>query len=106
MAIEMETKFQTYWREDYSPIASMAVVLDPWYKLKLVKFCFTKLDPLTCSEKVRATEDNLHALFIEYLKNSIVDVDFDGVESSSVRGDAEIVDEIVDAMNEYDIFEI
>lgn len=29
MAIEMETKFKKYWQQDYSPIASMAVVLDP-----------------------------------------------------------------------------
>ncbi|PHT35740.1 hypothetical protein CQW23_23440 [Capsicum baccatum] len=36
MAEEMEIKFKNYWQEDYSPIASMAVVLDPRYKLKLV----------------------------------------------------------------------
>ncbi|KAM3357405.1 hypothetical protein P3S68_020335 [Capsicum galapagoense] len=99
MAEEMTIKFKKYWQEDYSPIASMAVVLDPRYKLKLVRFCFTKLDPVTCNEKVKVVECNMHALFREYLKNSSVDVDM--VESSSGRDDVEVMDE----MDEYDTFE-
>ncbi|XP_070003136.1 zinc finger BED domain-containing protein DAYSLEEPER-like [Nicotiana tabacum] len=37
MAMEMEKKFTKYWQDDYSPIASMAIVLDPRYKFKLIK---------------------------------------------------------------------
>ncbi|KAF3664131.1 hypothetical protein FXO38_10306 [Capsicum annuum] len=99
MAEEMTIKFKKYWQEDYSPIASMAVVFDPRYKLKLVRFCFTKLDPVTCNEKVKVVECTMHALFREYLKNSSVDVDM--VESSSGRDDVEVMDE----MDEYDTFE-
>uniref|UniRef100_A0A3Q7FIN2 HAT C-terminal dimerisation domain-containing protein n=1 Tax=Solanum lycopersicum TaxID=4081 RepID=A0A3Q7FIN2_SOLLC len=32
-----------------------------------MKFCFSKLDSLTCNEKEKAVEDNLHQLF-EYMK--------------------------------------
>jgi Domain of unknown function (DUF4413) len=42
MAKKMEEKFNKYW-EDYSSILSFAVVLDPRYKLKVVKFCYQKL---------------------------------------------------------------
>ncbi|KAF3672953.1 hypothetical protein T459_03373 [Capsicum annuum] len=94
MAEEMTIKFKKYWQEDYSPIASMAVVFDPRYKLKLVRFCFTKLDPVTCNEKVKVVECTMHALFREYLKNSSVDVDM--VESSSGRDDVEVMDEMDD----------
>ncbi|KAM3301185.1 hypothetical protein P3S67_015686 [Capsicum chacoense] len=59
MAEEMEIKFKKYRQEDYSPIASMALVLDPRYKLKLVRFCFTKLDPVIYSEKVKVVECNI-----------------------------------------------
>ncbi|KAM3394920.1 zinc finger BED domain-containing protein DAYSLEEPER-like [Capsicum galapagoense] len=99
MAKEMEIKFKKYRQEDYSPIASMALVLDPRYKLKLVSFCFTKRDPVICNEKVKVVECNMHALFREYLKNSSVEVDM--VESSSGRDHIEVVDE----MDEYDTFE-
>ncbi|KAM3378879.1 hypothetical protein P3S68_011292 [Capsicum galapagoense] len=99
MAEEMEIKFKKYWQEDYNPISSMEVALDPWYKLKLVRFCLTKLDPVTYNIKVKVVECNMHALFREYLKNLSVDVDM--VESSSGRDDVEVVDE----MDEYDTFE-
>lgn len=88
MAIEIENKFVKYWQDNYSPIASMAIVLDPRYKLRLEKFCFTKLDPLTCNEKVKVVEDNLHRLFKEYMK--IFDVE--KVGSSSRGCDGEMVD--------------
>ncbi|XP_060186469.1 zinc finger BED domain-containing protein DAYSLEEPER-like [Lycium barbarum] len=98
MAIEMEKKFKKYWQEEYSPIATMAVVLDPRYKLSLVDFCFSKLDLSTSNEKVKAVEDNMQKLFKEYLKPSISDVDT--VRSNSGGCDVEMADE----MEEYDNF--
>ncbi|XP_075084564.1 zinc finger BED domain-containing protein DAYSLEEPER-like [Nicotiana tabacum] len=89
MAMEMEKKFTKYWQDDYSPIASMAVILDPRYKLKLIKFCFLKLDLLTCNEKVKIVEDNLHRLFKECMTISDVGI----VGSSSHRCYDEIMDE-------------
>lgn len=63
----------------------MAAVLDPRYKLRLVTFFFTKLDPLTCNEKVML----LRMLCMHYLES-----DVDIVGSSSSRGDVEMVDEM------------
>ncbi|XP_060182818.1 zinc finger BED domain-containing protein RICESLEEPER 2-like [Lycium barbarum] len=97
IAIEMEKKFANYWEDDYSPIASMAVVLDPRYKLKLVKFCFKKLDPLTCNEKVSVVEDNLRRLFKEYKTTSDVEM----VGSNSHGCDGEMLDDV----EEFDMFE-
>ncbi|XP_055823882.1 zinc finger BED domain-containing protein DAYSLEEPER-like isoform X2 [Solanum dulcamara] len=74
MSMEMETKFQNYWQEDYSSIASMAVVLDPRYKLKLM---------------ILASPNLIHSLAMK----------------SRGRGEVEMVAEMVDDMEEYDIFE-
>lgn len=51
MAKSMKPKFDKYW-EDYSTILTFAVVLDPRYKLKFVKFCYEKLDKNTAQEKL------------------------------------------------------
>lgn len=97
MAIEMESKFAKYWQDDYSPIASMAIVLDPRYKFKLLKFCFTKLDPLNYNEKVQVVEKNLHRLLKEYMTKFDVEV----IGSNSHGCD----DEVVDEMEEFDMFD-
>lgn len=51
----------------------MADALNPRYKLKLVKFCLSKLDHLTCDEKIKVVEDNLTRLFKEYMKYSDIE---------------------------------
>lgn len=69
MAEEMEKKFTKYW-EEYTQVLSWAVILDTQFKLKFMKFCFSKLDSLTCKYRVKVVEDNLHRLFEEYMKSS------------------------------------
>jgi len=93
---EMEKKFTKYWQE-YTPVLSLAVVLDPRYKWKFVKFCFSKLDSLTCNEKVKAVEDNLHQLF-EYMKSP--------ASSSALVGSTvdECDTEMRDEMDEFHLF--
>lgn len=94
----MEETFSKYWQE-YTPILSLAVVLDPRYKLKFVKFCFSKLDSLTCNEMTKVVEDNLHRLFKEYVKSPTSN---SALVQSIVDGhDIEMGDE----MDEFDLFE-
>jgi Domain of unknown function (DUF4413) len=64
MAKKMEEKFNKYW-EDYSSILSFAVVLDPRYKLKIVKFCYQKLG-CGYENKWVQIRDQLRKLFNEY----------------------------------------
>ncbi|XP_070049056.1 zinc finger BED domain-containing protein DAYSLEEPER-like [Nicotiana tomentosiformis] len=67
MGTLMLGKFRKYW-ESYNVILSIAIVLDPQYKLKFVKFCFSKLHPEEiANEKVKVIEENLQLLFKEYL---------------------------------------
>nr|XP_009787974.1 PREDICTED: zinc finger BED domain-containing protein RICESLEEPER 2-like [Nicotiana sylvestris] len=98
MAGKMEEKFSKYWQE-YTPILSLVVVLDPRYKLKFVKFCFSKLDSLSCNDKTKVVEDNLHRLFKEYVKSPTSN---SALVQSIVDGhDIEMGDE----MDEFDLFE-
>ncbi|KAL3344779.1 hypothetical protein AABB24_023960 [Solanum stoloniferum] len=66
MATSMLKKFKKYW-ESYNIILSIAMVLDPRYKLNFVKFCFSKLNSDSADQKVKVIEDNLKLLFEEYL---------------------------------------
>lgn len=68
MAEEIKKKFLKHWQK-YTPILYLTVVLDLRYKLKFVKFFFSKLDSLTCNEKVKVVQDNLYRLFEEYMKS-------------------------------------
>lgn len=66
MATLMLRKFKKYWRS-YSMILSIAIVLDPRYKMKFVRYIFSKIDPETTDAKVKKVEDHLQLLFKEYL---------------------------------------
>jgi len=42
MAIEMNRKYEKYWRE-YNLLLAIACVLGPRYKIQFVKFCYKRL---------------------------------------------------------------
>jgi hypothetical protein len=46
MAIKMTNKFDKYWGES-NLLMSIAAVLDPRYKMKLINFCFPIIYPLS-----------------------------------------------------------
>lgn len=48
-------------------ILSIAIVLDPRYKIKFVIFFFSKIDPLIANARVEKALDHLELLFKEYL---------------------------------------
>ncbi|TMW98729.1 hypothetical protein EJD97_003561, partial [Solanum chilense] len=49
-------------------IFSIAIVLDPRYKLKFVRFYFSKIYPMTANAKSEKVVDHLQMLFREYLE--------------------------------------
>ncbi|XP_077237332.1 zinc finger BED domain-containing protein RICESLEEPER 1-like [Tasmannia lanceolata] len=69
MAFKMKEKFDKYWGniDKVNMMLLLAVVLDPRFKLKYVKFCYSKL---YTSDKVSALTNRvggaLHRLFVHY----------------------------------------
>ncbi|KAF7121264.1 hypothetical protein RHSIM_Rhsim13G0135300 [Rhododendron simsii] len=75
MAIEMKRKFETYWGdvEKFNPLLYMAEALDPRYKLRLVKFCYTRSKGKAVGEKMeKQVKDVLNKLYDSYEKEGEV----------------------------------
>ncbi|XP_059454974.1 zinc finger BED domain-containing protein RICESLEEPER 1-like [Corylus avellana] len=56
-------------KEEYSQFSSVlaiAVILDPRYKLDIVRFCYTKIYGMEGSTQVKHVRDKLSYLFMEY----------------------------------------
>jgi hypothetical protein len=64
MASQMFPKFEKYWSE-FSFVLAIAVVLNPRYKLRLVKYYYTKIYGTESQEYENVTK-TLTKLFIEY----------------------------------------
>ncbi|KAJ0981793.1 hypothetical protein J5N97_010048 [Dioscorea zingiberensis] len=66
MAQEMHEKFDKYWK-DCSLVLSIAVVMDPRFKLKLVEFSFSKIYGEDAPRYVKMVDDAIHELYLEYV---------------------------------------
>ncbi|XP_026396292.1 zinc finger BED domain-containing protein DAYSLEEPER-like [Papaver somniferum] len=67
MVKEMQEKFNSYWT-NLSPILSIALVLDPRYKLHYLNFAYSKLYPdvRVLERKVNDVRDEMKKLYNEY----------------------------------------
>ena len=65
MAIKMLDKCEKYLLQ-YNSVLAIAVILDPCYKLDIVRFCYTKIYGMECSTLVKHVRDKLSYLFMEY----------------------------------------
>jgi len=81
MANEMTKKFKKYW-DCYSMVLSVAVILDPRYKLEYVKFCYEELDLEKSDENVAKVKKVMEDLYEEY------SIDSGGGEASQVPTNA------------------
>ncbi|KAI8559435.1 hypothetical protein RHMOL_Rhmol04G0173600 [Rhododendron molle] len=75
MAIDMKRKFETYWgdQEKFNPLLYVAVAVDPRFKLRLVKFCYTKSKGKAEGEKMeKKVKDVLNRLYDFYAKKGEV----------------------------------
>ncbi|XP_062145865.1 zinc finger BED domain-containing protein RICESLEEPER 2-like [Alnus glutinosa] len=88
MALEMNARFEKYWGE-CNLLMSIAVVLDPSYKMMLICFCFPLIyQELEATTNIEYVLTVMHELYNEYVKehNSSVmeqNVQGDARESSS-----------------------
>ncbi|XP_038681496.1 zinc finger BED domain-containing protein RICESLEEPER 2-like isoform X1 [Tripterygium wilfordii] len=66
MVLKMNEKFDKYWGE-CNLLMSIAAVLDPRCKMKLIEFCFPIIYPCwEVSEKIKEVREALYALYEEY----------------------------------------
>ncbi|KAK2438690.1 zinc finger BED domain-containing protein RICESLEEPER [Trifolium repens] len=69
MAKRMMNKFKKYW-DEYSDILALGVVLDPRMKFSRLAYCYSKLDPSTCEQKLQKLKTKLYMLFDSYSSKS------------------------------------
>ncbi|GMY34061.1 zinc finger BED domain-containing protein DAYSLEEPER-like [Fagus crenata] len=66
----LQEKFDKYWKDCYLVLA-IAVVLDPRFKMKLVEFNFNKMYGENAESWIRAVNDSVHELFLEYIAQAL-----------------------------------
>ncbi|XP_076936183.1 zinc finger BED domain-containing protein RICESLEEPER 2-like [Bidens hawaiensis] len=100
MEKDMKKKFDKYW-ESYSMVLSFAAILDPRYKVKLVEYCFSKLDMKVEERKtkLKSIVDGIHKLFMEY------DIQSETMPDSSRPESSNVGDNTLDELEGFDSFE-
>ena len=84
MCTKMKQKFDKYWRE-YSVVLALEAILDPRMKFSFLRFCFNRIDPLTCEEKLAKIKSKLYKLFGEYDKSKVKKSSSSGSEIESFQ---------------------
>ena len=102
MAIKMLAKFDKYWCEVHD-IISLAIVLDPRYKLILLIFYFNKMYSSKANEEIDKVKNRLFELFAEY---DIENIDKGDIysQASSSTSTSSAIHEHNDTMRDYDLF--
>ncbi|XP_024968952.1 zinc finger BED domain-containing protein DAYSLEEPER-like isoform X3 [Cynara cardunculus var. scolymus] len=62
----MHERFNRYWK-DCSLVFSIAVVMDPRFKMKLVEFSFSRIYGEDADHWVKVVSDGVHDLFLDYV---------------------------------------
>ncbi|XP_030969800.1 zinc finger BED domain-containing protein RICESLEEPER 2-like [Quercus lobata] len=102
IAAKMLAKFDKYW-SDVHDIMSLAIVLDPRYKLMLLTFYFNKMYGSKANEEIDKVKNLLFELFAEYdLENIDRGVIYSQTSSSTSTSSA--THEHDDTMRDYDLF--
>lgn len=68
---EIHEKFDKYWK-DCSLVLSIAVVMDPRFKMKLVEFNFSKIYGADAARYVKVVNDGIHELYLEYVGHPLL----------------------------------
>nr|GMD82569.1 zinc finger BED domain-containing protein DAYSLEEPER-like [Ipomoea batatas] len=86
---------------DECVILAMGAVFDPRMKFKLLDFCFKKLDPNTCKQKVEYVKNKLYMLFEAYKSKSTTAVPSSSTSTTPCEKIEEANDEMIDEFVEY-----
>ncbi|KAL0012131.1 hypothetical protein SO802_007239 [Lithocarpus litseifolius] len=102
MAAKMLAKFDKYW-SDVHDIMSLAIVLDPRYKLMLLTFFFNKMYGSKANEEIDKVKNLLFELFAEYVIENI-DRGVNYSQALSSTSTSSTTHEHDDTMRDYDLF--
>ncbi|KAF7133416.1 hypothetical protein RHSIM_Rhsim09G0092700 [Rhododendron simsii] len=102
MARRMKGKFDKYW-ECYSMVLSLAIILDPRYKVQFVEFCLKKLDLVNFSDRVKSIREKLYLLFEDYVSRSPASTFNQSSSSHTTSGGNQ--NDVLDVLDEFDVFE-
>lgn len=113
MSLNMLEKFEKYWIEkEPNILLSIAVVLDPRFKLQYLRFCYNKIyDSSLVGDLMGRVEDELHKLFDEYVaqyeaSSKIIDEGTSLVtRTSSLKNKTNFLEEFYNLTEEEDIFQ-
>ncbi|ESQ35277.1 hypothetical protein EUTSA_v10009614mg, partial [Eutrema salsugineum] len=72
LANSLREKFDLYWRECVLVLA-VAVVMDPRFKMELIKFTFSKFYGEDAEKWVKAVSDAFQDLYVNYSENDLLD---------------------------------
>ncbi|XP_042438730.1 zinc finger BED domain-containing protein RICESLEEPER 2-like [Zingiber officinale] len=91
IAKKMHEKFDKYWK-DCSLVLSIAVVMDPRFKLKLVEFSFSKIYGEDSARYLKVVNDSIHELYHEYTAQpvTLMTTYVDHGEANHVNGNEDI----------------
>jgi len=67
MSLCMMNKFNKYW-DYYYDIIAIGAIIDHRLKFEAIRFCYSKINPSTCEEKINVLKHNIYKLFEEYVK--------------------------------------
>ncbi|XP_074322707.1 zinc finger BED domain-containing protein RICESLEEPER 1-like [Apium graveolens] len=85
MAVSMKKKYDKYWgnADNINPLIFLAVVLDPRYKMKYLRYCFDSVyDSESAARIIVKVEGILQCLFICYADGK------EGAHNKDVEGDS------------------
>lgn len=64
----IKEKFNKCWKK-YSVGLAFRFILNPWLKDDFIKYCYTKLNPLTFEDKTKNVIQKIQMLYREYASN-------------------------------------
>ncbi|KAG5532862.1 hypothetical protein RHGRI_027223 [Rhododendron griersonianum] len=84
-------------------VLSLAIILDPRYKLQFVEFCLKKLDLVNFSDRVQCIREKLYLLFEDYVSRSPASTFNPSSAAHTTSGGNQ--NDILDVLDEFDVFE-
>ncbi|XP_076944867.1 zinc finger BED domain-containing protein DAYSLEEPER-like [Bidens hawaiensis] len=84
----MHERFDIYWKDCFL-VLSIAVVMDPRFKMKLVEFSFDRLYGQDAGQWIKAVNDGVHELFLHYVVQTLPPPTFVDNETEGLKPGAQ-----------------
>ncbi|OAP18399.1 CYTOSLEEPER [Arabidopsis thaliana] len=99
LAKSLREKFDQYWRGCFLVLA-VAVVMDPRFKMQLIKFTFNKSYGEDAEKWTKSVEDAVHDLYLNYSEQNLLDAYVDhGFSEIEVAQESHFHQDMAEAAN-------